>query len=117
MPLGALRPADAISVEHASLRGISQEIADQIWARPLVGVPLPIRIRLLSGERSAFITRDEAGRFRISGQMPGEDGAAARSEAQQIRSAAEVCDLVLSASLEAWGVRSITTNDSTGRSS
>jgi len=96
----------ALRVADASIRGVSQEIADQLWTRPLHGVPIPILVEVKSDAGDLTITRDEAGRIRAAGSA---------AEPTLIRRATGILDQVLGRSLEQWQLPAIRTNDATGR--
>ncbi len=96
----------ALRVSAASLRGVSQEIADQLWKRPLHGVPIPLLVKVTGHAEDMTITRDEAGRIRAEGSA---------AEPTLIRRATMLLDEVLGRSLQQWQLPAIETNDATGR--
>lgn len=100
------RDGQPLRIAEASLRGVSQEIADQLWTRPLLGVPIPILIKVTRDAGDLTITRDEAGRIRAEGSG---------AEPTLIRGATALLEEVLGRSLQEWQLPMIQTNDATGR--
>ncbi len=102
-----------IRITAATVKGVSQEVADQLHVMPLIGTKIPIIIHLDSAQAntlpSGIITRDEAGRVRTLGRSGGAD------ERQQHRGAVAACNRILGTSLRSWGLGMITTDDGTGR--
>lgn len=95
-----------LRVGAASIRGVSQEIADQLWKRPLHGVAIPILVTVTGDAGAMTITRNEAGGIRAQGSG---------AEPTLIRRATEILHQVLGRSLEQWQLPAIETNDATGR--
>ena len=104
-------------VRGASIMGVAQEIADRVWQYPLVHAAMPILVVVHSGSHVARITRDEAGRVRVDGELMLSEDDAAASEAQSIRGATELLEVVMSRSMADWGVAEIKTDDATRRGS
>lgn len=97
-------------LEGAKLFGMSQEIADRLGALPLANLPMPIRFVLgPRDDKPIIITRDEAGRVRVSGTLRGES-----REENAVAEAQKIIDRFLSTPLSAANVE-IQTNDATGR--
>jgi hypothetical protein len=81
---GAPKPVDGVldvylngdytepRLEGAKLHGVSQEIADRLANLPLANLPMPVRFVLgPRDDKPTIITRDEAGRVRVSGTLHG----------------------------------------------
>lgn len=97
-------------LEGAKLYGISQEIADRLGALPLANLPMPIRFILgPRNDKPTIITRDEAGRVRVSGTLHGSS-----REENEVPDAQKIIERFLSTPLSAANVE-IQTNDATGR--
>lgn len=97
-------------LEGAKLYGISQEIADRLGALPLANLPMPIRFILgPRNDKPTIITRDEAGRVRVSGTLHGSS-----REENEVADAQKIIERFLSTPLSAANVE-IQTNDATGR--
>lgn len=109
----------SIRVTSAAIDGISQEIADSLRDADLSKHPLPLRIRVTSGSRTGFITRDEAGRVQVTGEIPTGDAGnyegAERYAPNMHRNGTRLCKRILQKTLTSWGVTKIHTNDATGR--
>ena len=119
--------ADSITgakVRSASINGIAQEIADDLWSTELLHAGVPIRMSVTyHGAREAHgrVMRDEAGRIRVEGFIPHdlppeiEPGRPMVREEQMHHSAEALCGIVLAKSLKAWGLTGVKTDDATGR--
>jgi hypothetical protein len=73
LSVDVLKAGDQVVVVGASIKGVSQEIADRIAMNPMRDAPIPIRIKV-SGDRSnAVIHLDEAKRMRVYGLIDPDD--------------------------------------------
>lgn len=104
--------AGYLVVTSAKVDGISQEIADQLWREPLVGIPVPVFVRVRSGKHDARISRDSTGVIRIEGDLPGDH---ASVEAEKIDGAVAFLARLFGRSLEAWNVPILVSDDASGR--
>jgi len=101
---------DHLAVKGARMNGVSKLVADRLLRMSLVDARIPIRIVLQND--LGFITRDEAARIRYSGFMHLDPGAGPGfDEPQELRSAEDMVSVVLSRTLESWGIRAVQTDD------
>lgn len=98
-------------VVGARLNGVAQEIADHLKNMPLAQVAMPIRFIMgQPGEpRPTILTRDEAGRVRVQGELSGQT-----NEHESVRTASEMIERVLGRTLASMHIE-IQTDDATGR--
>ncbi|MDB4954173.1 MAG: hypothetical protein JWO36_1742 [Myxococcales bacterium] len=97
-----------LKVERAVLNGISQATADRLARVPLATQLLPMRFVVKEGGfEPSIITRDEAGRVRVSGSLAGSN------EADAVERATKLVEQVLHKPLSSWGVQ-LQTDDATG---
>lgn len=95
----------------AKLNGVSQEVADRLADLPLAHAPVPIRF-ILGGENEpnpTIITRDDAGRVRVAGDMNGRS-----LEENNVKSATDLIERFLSVPFSKLNLE-IVTDDGTGR--
>lgn len=104
-----------VTLTRASITGLSQEIADRLHGTPLLSAGIPVLLVVRGVMNTAWITRDEAGRIRITGFLPHDQARDHLGEAQMHHAAAELCERVLGRSLKDWGLAEITSDDATGR--
>lgn len=97
-----------VRVLDARAQNVSWLVANRLLDKPLVKSGIPMRVSLHGG--GTIITRDEAGRVRVSGTL---ELAAPGGEEQQVREAERILDVVFAKSLADWGVPQIHTNDAT----
>lgn len=83
-------------IVSAQLTGVSQETADRLAGMTLAGVPMPVRFVLGSPAdvNPTIITRDEAGRVRVAGDIHVKD-----REENNVRTATEMIERLLSVPL------------------
>ena len=97
-----------VNVTDARARNVSWLVVNRLLDKRLAESGIPMRLSLSGG--TTIITRDEAGRVRVAGML---DLAPPHTEAQQVREAERILNVVLSKSLAEWGVPQIHTNDAT----
>jgi hypothetical protein len=97
-----------VRVVDARAQNVSWLVANRLLDKPLVKSGIPMRVSLHGG--GTIITRDEAGRVRVSGTL---ELAAPGGEEQQVREAERILDVVFAKSLADWGVPQIHTDDAT----
>lgn len=100
-------------VTSAALDGLPQEIADRFAREDLSKAEVPMRIVVSSPMGKAWITRDEAGRIRVTGRLPliGD----APTNANYHAGAASIFERLLAKPLQAWGMKNVNTDDESGR--
>lgn len=98
-------------IEAAKLNGVSQEIADRLADLSLAHAPMPVRFILGSQNEPnpTIITRDDAGRVRVAGDLDGHS-----LEANNVKSATALIERFLSVPLSQLNFE-IATDDGTGR--
>lgn len=104
---------ESVAVTGASIKGVSQELADRIHGVPLAEASMPIMLVVYWRQGIAWITRDEVGRLRVFGAFPRTDGFVDGTEAQMHRTASRIASTVLAKSLGSWGVKLIESDDAT----
>jgi len=126
---GAHVDPEKLHVERAELDGVASAAASRLKKVELASLGIPVRVIVKSSAGTAFITRDEAGRVHVQGELPHQDPSSAANDEQwnptrsgdrtvysrnkdlQLnRDATAICDRLLSKSLEDWNV-GIITND------
>ena len=101
-------------------RGVAQAAAHDLDDLDLATAHVPLRLILGADEpEPTIVTRDEAGRIRVSGDLGrlsefDDRGQRPDNEIQAERAARAVCELVLARPLAGWGV-SILTDDQTAK--
>jgi hypothetical protein len=119
---GAPKPVDGVldvylsgdyttpRLEGAKLHGVSQEIADRLGALPIANLPMPVRFILgPRDDKPIIITRDEAGRVRVSGTLHNYS-----SEENAVPYASNLIERFLAQPLSSTNVE-IQSDDATGR--
>jgi hypothetical protein len=102
-------------VKGAAIRGASRLLAGRLLRLDLRAEHVPVRIVI--GDDSGFITRDEAGRVRYSGHLHLDRDAAAPApieERQELRTAQTIVDVVLGRTLAGWGIAAVEHDDAKG---
>jgi hypothetical protein len=97
-----------VRVTDARAHNVSWMVVKRLIDKRLANSGIPMRLSLYGG--ATIITRDEAGRVRVSGTL---EMTPPYREEQQIREAERILNVVLSKSLAEWGVPQIHTNDAT----
>lgn len=97
-----------VRVTDARAHNVSWMVAKRLLDKRLASSGVPMRLSLYGG--GTIITRDEAGRVRVSGTL---DMTPPYREEQQIREAERILNVVMSKSLADWGIPQIHTNDVT----
>jgi hypothetical protein len=122
-------------VASARMTGVSASIVERVKESPLLGFPMPVRFILDANDaKPTIVTRDEAGRVRVSGDLlyfvrysssrldtraaqqgeqigPMRRDAFQTPEAEAIAGATKVVETILSQPLKYWGVEAIEHDD------